>query len=76
MVLTFTLVSFLLFPLLRKNYNFFSFCLFRAAPAAYGSSQVRGQIAAVPAGLHYSHSNARSQLRLQPTSQLMVMLDP
>ena len=35
-------------------------CLFRATPTVYGGSQARGRIRAVAAGLHYSHSNARS----------------
>ena len=35
--------------------------LFRAAPVAYGSSQVRGRIRATAAGLYHSHSNARSE---------------
>ena len=39
---------------------YFIFCLLKAAPAAYGGSQARGQIKAVAAGLHHSHSNARS----------------
>ena len=39
----------------------FIFCLFRAAPAAYGSSQARGQFGAVAAGLRHSHSNTRSK---------------
>ena len=39
---------------------FFFFCLFRAAPAACGSSQARGQIGAVAAGLHHSLGNAGS----------------
>ena len=58
----------------RKHYNyghfffFFSFFgLFRAAPAAYGSSQARGGIGAVAAGLHQSHSNEDLSLILQPT---------
>ena len=34
---------------------------------AYGGSQERGLIGAVAAGLHHSHSNARSELRLQST---------
>ena len=55
---------------------FFSFCLFRAAPAAYGGSQTRGPIRAVAAGLRYSHSSAESEPRLQPTPQLMAMPDP
>ena len=39
---------------------FFFFCFFWgvAASAAYGSSQARGRIGAVAAGLHHSHSNA------------------
>ena len=40
-------------------YLFLSFCLFRAAPVAYGGSQARSRIGAVVAGLHRSHSNAR-----------------
>jgi len=47
-----------------------------ATSAAYGSSQARGQIGATAAGLFHSHSNAGSELHLQPTSQLMEMLDP
>ena len=48
---------------------FFSsvFCLFRAAPMAYGGSQSRDLIRAVAASLCQSHSNARSQLHLKPT---------
>ena len=54
----------------------FCFCFLRAAPAVYGSSQARDQIGATAAGLHHSHSNARSELHLQPTPQLMAMPDP
>ena len=36
---------------------FFSFCLFKAAPMAYGGTQARGRIGAVAAGLCHSHSN-------------------
>ena len=57
----------------------FVFCLFafsRATAKAYGGSQARGLIRAVAAGLCHSHSNARSDLRLRPTPQLMAMLDP
>ena len=46
-----------------KKSFFFGFCLlsfFLAAPVAYGGSQARGQIGAIAAGLHHSHSNARS----------------
>ena len=55
---------------------FFSFCLFRAAVAAYGSSQARGQIGAIAASLHHSHSIARSEPQLQPTPQFTAMPDP
>ena len=46
-----------------KN-SIFVFFNFRDAPAAHGGSQARGQIGAVAAGLHHSHSNARSDLHL------------
>ena len=49
---------------------------FRAAPVAYGDSQARGLIGAVPAGLGHSHSNARSEPHLRPTPQLMATPDP
>ena len=39
---------------------FFVFCLFGAIPLTYGGSQARGLIRATAAGLHHSHSNARS----------------
>ena len=39
---------------------FLSFCLLRAAPAAYEGSQARGWIWATAASLHHSHNNARS----------------
>ena len=50
---------------------FFFFGLFRAAPAAFGDFQARGQIGPVAAGLHLG-----SEQCLQPTPQLMAMLDP
>ena len=49
---------------------------FRAIPAAYRNSQVRGQIRAVGSGLHHSYSNVGLELRLGPTPQLTAMLDP
>ena len=55
---------------------FFFFCLFRAAPKAYRGSQARGQIRATATGLHHSHSNTRSELRLPPTPQLKATPDP
>ena len=56
--------------------SIFFFFFFRAASAAYGSSQARSQIRAAAAGLQHSHSNARPELHLQPTPQLMPTLDP
>ena len=50
--------------------------LFRASPVVYRSSQARGWIAAVAAGLPHSNSNVGSKQRLQPTPQLMATLDP
>ena len=52
------------------------FFFFRATPAAYGCSQARGPIGAKTAGLHHSHSNARSESCLRPTPQLRAMPDP
>ena len=49
---------------------FFLFFIFRATPGACGSSQARSLIRAIAAGLHHSHSNAKSKPRLQPTPQL------
>ena len=54
----------------------FFFLLFRAALAAYGNSQVGGQIRATVTSLHHSHNNTGSEPRLWPTSQLMPMLIP
>ena len=73
----------LLVLLLSSLFSFplfiYLFCLFaisRATPAAYGGSQARGQIRAVDAGLHQSHSNTGSKPRLGPTPQLTAMPDP
>ena len=58
---------------------YFIFCLIAicwAAPMAYGGSQARGQIKAVAAGLHHSHSNVGSEPHLWPTPQLTAMTDP
>ena len=64
-------VSTFLFPSLS-----FFFLLFRATPMACGSSQARGLIGATAASLPHSHSNARSELHLQPTPQLTATPDP
>ena len=50
--------------------------LFRATPAAYGTSWARGHIGAAAAGLHHSHNSARSDPRLRPTLQLVATPDP
>ena len=55
-------------------YSFFF--LFTATHIAYGSSQDSGQIGAAAASLHHNHSNARSELRLQSTPQLVARRDP
>ena len=61
----------------NSNLHFFIFLSFsRATSAAYGRSQARGLMGAVAASLCHSHSNARSEPHLQPTSQLTSMLDP
>ena len=77
------LFSFLFFPFwLESNVKFIClfiyvliFCLFRAIPAAYQSSQPRGRIRAVAASLYHSHSNMESELCLWPIPQLMAMPD-
>ena len=58
---------------------FYFFCLSvfaRSAPEAYGGSQAKGPIGAVATGLRQSHSNAGSEPRLQPTSQLRATPNP
>ena len=64
------------FSYTRENAILFfccSCCFFRAT---FGGSQARGQIEATAAGLHHSHSNIRSEPRLQPTPQYTAMPDP
>ena len=43
---------------------------------AYESSQARGRIGAIAAGLHYKHSNVESGPCLSPTPWLMAMWNP
>ena len=57
------------------SFSFSFFCLFRASPTAYGGSQARGRIRAATASLHHSHSNTRSEPRLQPAPRLTAMGD-
>ena len=47
-----------------------------AISVAYGGSQARDQIGAAAAGLRHVHGDVRSELHLQPTLQLVAMLDP
>ena len=54
----------------------FFFCLFGAAPMAYGGSQARSLIGATAANLHHSHSNVGPKPCLQPTLQLTATLNP
>ena len=60
-------------PLLATFYYYY---FLMATPSAYGSCQARGGIGAAGAGLHHSHSNARSEPRLQPTRQVASTPDP
>ena len=43
------------------SFFFFFFCLFRAAPMAYGGSQARGPIGAGASSLHHSHGSVGSK---------------
>ena len=52
------------------SFFFFFFCLFRAAPAAYGSFQARGRIRGAAATLCHSLRNTGSEPHLWPTPQL------
>ena len=52
----------------NNNFLFSFFSFFKAAPVAYGSFLVGGQIGAAAARLGHSHSNAGSKLHLWRTS--------
>ena len=60
----------------KAFFFFFFFGLFRATLVVYGSSQARGQIRALAAGVCQHHSNAGSEPHLQPTPQLRATPDP
>ena len=53
---------------------FLVFCPLRATPVTYGSSQARGPVGTVAAGLCQSHSNARSEPHMRPPPQLTTTL--
>ena len=55
---------------------FYLFIFFQAALRHMEVPRLRGQIGAIAAGLHHSHSNAESELSLRPTPQLTATLDP
>jgi len=55
---------------------FFFFLSFLGPHTAYVSSQARGQIRPVAAGLHQSHSNVGSEPHPPPTPQLTATPDP
>ena len=57
-------------------YFFLVFFFSRAAPAAYGGSQARGQIGAIAIGLRQNNSNMESKPCLWPTPQVTAMMDP
>ena len=61
---------------LCNSFFFFFFLLFRAVLAAYGRSQARGLIRAAAASLGHSQRNARSELCLEPVSELSATPDP
>ena len=50
--------------------------IYLSVPSAYGGSQARGPTGVTAAYLHHSHSNAGSELCLQPTPQLTAMPYP
>ena len=59
----------------KSTTQFVYLFIFRAAPAAYGISQDRGEIGAIATGLYHSHRNMGSELHLQPIPQLTAMPD-
>ena len=67
LTLTVPLVLFLPWQPWKPVLFFFFFGLLRATSMVHGGSQARGQTGAVAAGLRPSHSNAGSELCLQPT---------
>ena len=52
------------------------FFLGGGTPAAYGSTQARGQTGAAATSLYHNHSNVESEPHLQPTPQLMATPEP
>ena len=64
-------------PPLTNLFLFFNLIyLFMALPVSYRSSQARGWIRAISAGLCHSHGNARCKLLLLPLPQLVATMVP
>ena len=61
--------------ILLRLLNIFFFFFF-LGPHLHHMEVPRLGIGATAAGLHHSHSDAGSELRLRPTPQLMAMPDP
>ena len=69
--------QFLVFECQPQEFHIYiCICLFRDVPVAYGSSQAKGQIGAVVASLHHSHSNGGSELHQQLIPYLAAMPNP
>ena len=64
------------YEILRCGFLFFFFCLLGLHPRHVEVSQAKGLMGTVAAGLHQSHSNARSEPCLWTTPQLKAMPDP
>ena len=62
--------------IMTLNIHLYSFWGRGTAPVSHGISQARGWIGAAAASLCHSHSSAISEPHLQPTSQLVALLDP
>ena len=62
------------------SFFLFVFCIFRAAPVAYGGSQARGRIRAADASLHYTTATATPDLshvcNLHHSSRQRWILNP
>ena len=58
--------------LMKASFSFFWFL----GPHLWHMEVPRGLIRATAASLQHSHSNEGSELRLQPTPQIMAVLDP
>ena len=54
---------------------FVLFFLFTAPPATYGNSQIRGQVGATAAGLHYSHGNTASLTLSEAKDHTCILTD-